>query len=61
MNRPTPKQIAYILSLCGGRHEGDAYREIAKDCRISVSAAQARATKDDASHTIDRLKAQAGK
>jgi transposase len=56
-NAPTQKQISYILSLCGGRYDSDAYREIAKTCGISTSSAQRRATKADASKTIDRLQA----
>jgi len=55
-NAPTAKQIAYILSLTGGRHESDAYRAIAKVLGISTSSAQRRATKSDASRTIDALK-----
>lgn len=56
MNKPTEKQIAYILSLCGGRFESDAYREIAKVCGGSASSAQRSATKEHASRTIDALK-----
>lgn len=54
-NYPTDKQINYILRLCNGRHDWDAYAEIAKDMGCSTSAAQRRATKGDASKTIDRL------
>jgi hypothetical protein len=56
MNNPTQKQISYILSLCGGRYASDAYREIGKTCGINTSSAQRRATKEDASRTITRLK-----
>lgn len=56
MTRPTEKQIAYILSLCDGRHESDAYRAIAETMRVSMSAASKRATSKDASETIDRLR-----
>ncbi len=56
MNRPTEKQITYIVALVSGRREDDAYREIAKVCNISTSAARRRATKQDASRTIEALK-----
>lgn len=56
MNRPTEKQLAYILSLVKGSHESDAYRAIGSVCRMSTSAAKRRATKQDASKTIDHLK-----
>lgn len=56
MNKPTEKQIAYINSLIGGRYDSDAYRAIGKVCNISTSSAQRRATKEDASKTIDTLK-----
>lgn len=52
---PTDKQIDYILCLINSRFPYDAFREIAKDMGCSVSAAQRRATKVDASHTIGRL------
>lgn len=55
-NRPTDKQINFILSMCNGRHESDAFSEIAKDMGCSTSAAQRRATKQDASRTIERMK-----
>lgn len=55
-NAATDKQISYILSLCHGRHESDAFREIAKDMGCSATAATKRATKQDASVTIARLK-----
>lgn len=54
-NGPTTKQISYILDLIGARHEWAAYGEIAKDMRVSTTAAQRRATRRDASRTIDRL------
>lgn len=54
-NRPTRKQLDYILSLCDGRYDSHAYAEIAKDMGCSTSAAQRRSTKADASETIDRL------
>ena len=44
MNAPTEKQIAYILSLSGGRRESDAYAEIAKTFGISTSSATDPAT-----------------
>lgn len=52
---PTEKQISFILRLINGRREDDAYREIAKDMRVSLTAARKRATKQDASDTISRL------
>ena len=55
-NRPSQKQIAFIISLCGGHYDSDAYREIAKDMGRTMTAAQSRSTKEDASRTIDRLK-----
>lgn len=55
-NAVTDKQIDYILSLCHGRHDSDAYREIARDMGCSMTAAQQRATKRDAASTIDRLR-----
>lgn len=56
MNKPTAKQIAFINSLIGGSYDSDAYRAIAKHLGISASSAQRRATKQDASATIDALK-----
>jgi hypothetical protein len=58
-NQATDKQINYILSLIRGCHDSDAFREIAKDMRVSMTAASKRATIHDASATIDRLKKQA--
>lgn len=55
MTTPTDKQINFILSLIKQRHSSDAFREIAKDMGCSMSSAQRRATKFDASATIDRL------
>jgi hypothetical protein len=55
----TEKQIDYILKLIRGRHDRDAYREIGRDMGASASAAQRRATAQDASRTIDRLKSHA--
>lgn len=51
--KPTSKQIKFLLSLIGARYESDAYRYIGQVCGISMSAAQSRATKDDASRAID--------
>lgn len=59
-NRPTGKQVAYILKLCNGRHESHAYAEIAKSMGCSTTAASRRATKNDASETIDRLRTERG-
>ena len=56
MNGPTDKQVSFILKLCNGRHETDAFREIAEDMGCSTTAALRRATSRDASATIDRLK-----
>jgi hypothetical protein len=56
INAVTDKQISYILSLCHGSHESHAFAEIAKDMGISTTAAVKRATKQDASITIERLK-----
>ena len=58
MNKPTDKQIAFILSLVGGRYDSDAYRAIGEVCGISTSAAERRATKQDASRTISELKSR---
>jgi hypothetical protein len=52
---PTAKQLQYIASLVGGRTEDDAYRAIARICGISLAAAKRRATRQDASRTIDAL------
>ena len=60
-NGPTDKQMKYILSLCGGRYDSHAFGEIARDMGVSTTAASRRATKDDASRTIERLRAQKGK
>lgn len=56
MNGPTDRQIAYIMDLIDGRHESDAYRAIAETMGCSTTAAMRRATRRDASRTIDRLK-----
>lgn len=56
MSGPTEKQISYINSLVNARSQDDAWREIAKTMGRSMSAAKSRATKADASATIDRLK-----
>lgn len=52
----TEKQIDYIIRLCGGRDDHDAYQAIANVTGMSVSAARRRASKQDASRTIDALK-----
>ncbi|HLS33496.1 MAG TPA: hypothetical protein VK039_07895 [Brevibacterium sp.] len=56
MSGPTQKQLDYINSLVNARSQDDAWREIAKTMGRSMSAAKSRATKADASATIDRLK-----
>jgi hypothetical protein len=56
-NYPTDKQIAYILRLINGRYDSDAFRAIAEDMGCAPSAASRRATKGDASRTIERLTA----
>ena len=58
-NRPTDKQINYILAITNGRHESDAYRAIGQVCGFSMSSAMRRATKQDASKTIETLKSRA--
>lgn len=55
-NRPSEKQINYILKLINGRYDSHAFAEIAKDMGVSATAAASRATMQDASRTIDRLK-----
>lgn len=59
MAAPTRKQLEYIIDLCGGRREDDAYREITKDISDrsygSLKAVKRGATRRDASRTIDRL------
>ncbi len=57
-NGPTDAQINYILSLCNGRYDSQAFAEIARDMGVSTTAASRRATKDDASRTIERLLAK---
>lgn len=54
--RPTDAQMKYICRLIGSNWQSKALAEIAKDMDCSVSEAKDRATRKDASKTIDRLK-----
>lgn len=56
MNDPTEKQIEYILALTNGKWPRDAYYEMARDMGCSTTSAERRATKQDASRTITRLR-----
>lgn len=57
--RPTDKQVWYIMRLAGVCTRTDVYREIGRDLNMSHSKARRKATRHDASQTIERLLAEA--